>query len=81
MNTMAKYCHGERNGAFMKKRYDAVIVGAGYAGSVCARVLSEGGRRVLLLDRRDHVGGNAYDEYDESEYIEPEYKTTIDIDD
>ena len=51
---------------FMKNRYDAVIVGAGYAGSVCARVLAEGGRRVLLLERRDHIGGNAYDEKDES---------------
>lgn len=50
----------------MKKFYDAVIVGAGFAGSVCARVLAEGGRRVLLLDRRDHIGGNAYDEKDES---------------
>lgn len=50
----------------MKKQYDAVIVGAGFAGSVCARVLAEGGRRVLLLDRRDHIGGNAYDEKDES---------------
>ena len=50
----------------MKKQYDAVIVGAGFAGSVCARVLAEGGRTVLLLDRRDHIGGNAYDELDES---------------
>ncbi len=42
--------------------HDALIVGAGFAGAVAARRLAEeGGRRVLLLERRDHVGGNAYD--------------------
>lgn len=42
--------------------FDTVIIGAGFAGSVAARELSErGGRRVLLLERRDHIGGNAYD--------------------
>ena len=42
--------------------YDAFIVGAGYAGAVCARRLAEdGGKRVLVLERRPHVGGNAYD--------------------
>ena len=41
--------------------YDALIVGAGYAGAVCARELAEGGKRVLVLERHDHVGGNAYD--------------------
>ena len=42
--------------------YDAIIVGAGFAGAVSARELAErGGKRVLVLERRDHVGGNAYD--------------------
>jgi len=42
--------------------YDAFIVGAGYAGAVCARRLAEdGGKRVLVRERRPHVGGNAYD--------------------
>ena len=48
----------------MKKTYDALVVGAGYAGAVCARQLAEGGRKVLVLERRDHVGGNAYDRLD-----------------
>jgi UDP-galactopyranose mutase len=45
--------------------YDVLVVGAGFAGSVLAeRLASQGGQRVLLIDRRDHVGGNAYDEQD-----------------
>jgi UDP-galactopyranose mutase len=41
-----------------------LIVGAGFAGSVCAERLANAGRRVLLIDRRFHVGGNAFDEVD-----------------
>ena len=47
--------------------YDYLIVGAGFAGSVIAERLAEGlGRRVLLIDRRPHIAGNAYDHYDEA---------------
>jgi len=46
--------------------YDTLIVGAGYAGSVIAeRLANECGHRVLVIDRRDHIAGNAYDYYDE----------------
>lgn len=46
--------------------YDVLVVGAGFAGSVMAeRFASQLGRRVLVIDRRDHVGGNAHDELDE----------------
>src|SRR6266581_100629 len=45
--------------------FDWLIVGAGFAGSVLAERLARGsGKSVLLCDRRNHVGGNAYDEYD-----------------
>ncbi|QXI18293.1 UDP-galactopyranose mutase [Pseudomonas hamedanensis] len=45
--------------------YDYLIVGAGFAGSVIAERLAEGlGRQVLLIDRRNHIAGNAYDHYD-----------------
>jgi UDP-galactopyranose mutase len=45
--------------------FDYLIVGAGYAGSVLAERLARGsGKQVLLVDRRPHVGGNAYDHYD-----------------
>jgi UDP-galactopyranose mutase len=45
--------------------FDYLIVGAGFAGSVLAeRLATQLGRRVLLIDRRRHVGGNAYDHLD-----------------
>jgi UDP-galactopyranose mutase len=45
--------------------FDYLIVGAGYAGSVLAERLARGsGKQVLLVDRRPHIGGNAYDHYD-----------------
>lgn len=46
--------------------FDYLIVGAGFAGSVLAERLAAGsGKRVLLIDRRPHIGGNAYDHYNE----------------
>lgn len=48
------------------ERFDYVIVGAGFAGCVCAERLAQAGCSVLLIDRRSHIGGNAYDEYDEA---------------
>ncbi|MDF2458913.1 MAG: putative UDP-galactopyranose mutase [Nitrospira sp.] len=46
--------------------YDYLIVGAGFAGSVAAERLAAGfGKRVLIVDKRPHIGGNAYDEYDD----------------
>jgi UDP-galactopyranose mutase len=46
------------------KRYDVMIVGAGFAGSVLAERLASTGRTVLLVDRRPHIAGNAYDHHD-----------------
>jgi UDP-galactopyranose mutase len=47
--------------------FDYLIVGAGFAGSVLAeRLASEDGARVLLIDRRPHIAGNAYDSYDDA---------------
>ena len=50
----------------MGERYDTLVVGAGYAGSVMAeRLASRAEQRVLAIDRRDHIAGNAYDYLDE----------------
>jgi len=46
--------------------YDALVVGAGFAGSVVAERLAAEGRRVLVIDKRPHIGGNAYDEADDA---------------
>jgi UDP-galactopyranose mutase len=46
--------------------YDVLVVGAGFAGSVMAERLASSGRRVLVVDRREHVAGNAYDFHDAS---------------
>ncbi len=47
--------------------FDWLIVGAGFAGSVLAeRLASQRREKVLLIDRRPHVGGNAYDHYNEA---------------
>jgi UDP-galactopyranose mutase len=54
--------------------YDWLIVGAGFAGSVLAeRLASQRGERVLIIDRRPHVGGNAYDRYDEAGLLIHQY--------
>ncbi|MGN6826684.1 UDP-galactopyranose mutase [Paucibacter sp. M5-1] len=45
-------------------KFDYLIVGAGFAGSVCARVLADAGKRVRLIDQRPHIGGNAHDTRD-----------------
>jgi UDP-galactopyranose mutase len=45
--------------------YDYLIVGAGFAGSVLAeRLAANLGQKVLVCDRRTHIGGNAYDHAD-----------------
>jgi UDP-galactopyranose mutase len=47
--------------------FDYLIVGAGFAGSVLAERLARGlGLRVLVVEKRPHIGGNAYDRYDDA---------------
>jgi UDP-galactopyranose mutase len=54
--------------------FDWLVVGAGFAGSVMAeRLASRAGQRVLVVDRRNHVGGNAYDHYDDAGILVHKY--------
>ncbi|MBO5524720.1 MAG: UDP-galactopyranose mutase [Roseburia sp.] len=46
--------------------YDLLVIGAGIAGAVTARKLAEeAGKKVLVIEKRQHIGGNCYDEADE----------------
>jgi UDP-galactopyranose mutase len=48
-----------------RREHDVLVVGAGYAGSVMAeRLAADWGKRVLVVDRRPHIGGNAHDARD-----------------
>jgi len=56
------------------KAYDVMVVGAGFAGAVMAeRLAAEGGRRVLVVDRRPHVAGNAFDRLDDAGLLIHQY--------
>jgi UDP-galactopyranose mutase len=49
------------------EKYDYLVVGAGFAGAVLAeRLAEESGRTCLVVDRRDHIAGNAFDKVDPS---------------
>jgi len=54
--------------------FDYLIVGAGFAGSVLAERLARvAGKKVLLVDRRPHIGGNAFDHYDDAGILVHKY--------
>jgi len=54
--------------------FDYLIVGAGFAGAVIAERLANGsGKKVLVCDRRPHIGGNAYDHYNDDGILVHKY--------
>jgi UDP-galactopyranose mutase len=56
------------------QRYDVMVVGGGFAGAVMAeRLAADAGKKVLVVDRRPHVGGNAYDRLDEAGVLIHQY--------
>ncbi len=60
--------------SFDPDAYDMIVVGAGYAGAVCARRLAEtAGFRVAVLERRGHIAGNAYDFVNDAGILVHEY--------
>ena len=60
--------------ASQQPEYDVMVVGAGFAGAVMAeRLASQSDLRVLVIDRRPHIGGNAYDRLDEAGLLIHQY--------
>ncbi|MFM7349175.1 MAG: UDP-galactopyranose mutase [Erythrobacter sp.] len=56
------------------RHYDVLVVGAGFAGSVMAERLAAGsGRSVLVIDKRPHIAGNAFDHADEAGILVHKY--------
>lgn len=53
--------------------YDYIIVGCGLSGMVIARELAEAGKKVLITEKRDHIGGNIYDYVDEHGILVQKY--------
>lgn len=57
-----------------KVMYDSIVIGAGIAGSTAARQLAEQkGHKVLVVEKRDHIGGNCYDRLDDYGILVHEY--------
>ncbi len=44
------------------EKVDTLIIGCGFAGGVVARVLAERGEKVKIIEKRNHIGGNCYDD-------------------
>lgn len=53
--------------------YDYLVVGAGFAGAVLAERLANHGKKVLIVDKRPHIGGNTYDYYDNNGILVHKY--------
>jgi UDP-galactopyranose mutase len=53
--------------------YEIVIVGAGISGAVLAERYAAQGKKVLILEKRDHIGGNCYDYYNEAGILVSKY--------
>lgn len=53
--------------------YDSIIVGAGIAGAVTARKLADHGQKILIIEKRNHIGGNCYDYVDENGILVHKY--------
>lgn len=53
--------------------YDVVVVGCGISGMVVSRKLADNGYKVLILDRRNHIGGNIYDHVNQDGFLIQDY--------
>jgi len=57
-----------------KNKYNCIVAGSGFAGAVAARELAErGNKKVLIVEKRNHIGGNSYDLLDETGILVHKY--------
>jgi UDP-galactopyranose mutase len=77
VNDMRLLIEGQRTahgGGATRAHYDYLIVGAGYAGAVMAeRLAADAGKSVLVMDRRPHIAGNAFDHLDDAGILIHQY--------
>lgn len=57
----------------MTDKYDIIIIGAGFSGSVLANLFASDGKKVLIIDKRKHIGGNMFDYYDKNGILVHKY--------
>lgn len=57
----------------MGKKYDIIIIGAGFAGATVANCFAENNKSVLIIEKRNHIGGNAYDLLDKTGVLIHQY--------
>lgn len=55
------------------EHWDCLVVGAGFSGLVVAENLTQNGIKCLIVEKRDHIGGNCYDYYDEAGVLVHKY--------
>jgi UDP-galactopyranose mutase len=55
------------------RRFDIVVIGAGISGTTLAERYAALGKQVLVLEKRDHIGGNCYDFYNDDGILVSKY--------
>ncbi len=55
------------------KHYDIIVVGAGFAGTTIANRMAALNKRVLVIEKRNHIAGNMYEEYDQARILIHKY--------
>jgi UDP-galactopyranose mutase len=59
--------------SYLRNAYDVVVVGAGISGAVLAERYASMGRKVLVMEKRDHIGGNCFDHLNEDGVLISKY--------